>query len=511
MLLTFQAMSIIQTKIQTNLSTFIKRLSSYWVEALVLLAGLSGAWLQAGWTRDLKRYQQTNWYIGFGVAYLLVFVLVGWVVLRRSEETYRRKWLSLGLLVLLPNLLNIWVRYSFEYEPGKPLFGRDADIGLFYKYGHDFASGLTPTFNGNYMEYPQFALFLFWVGERLAGGSAQNFYWVFPAWMQFWNLAAAYALYATGIKLGRGRTGWLLAAFTAVCPFLYLFNYTRFDIAPSAMLLLALYFFIPTPAKEGSLNLKKTGYFQIIGVGLAVSAGFLAKWLPAVIAPWLAIAYARAKRWKELIIFGLSAVVLSLITMLPFLLANAEAFWYPYRFQGSRRMIGESFWFLVQYFFFDNTHTVPDKPWGEPSSIILGNNKLLVAQIGLLGFVFVLSVWKLWREKLAYEAWAAASLVGVAVFTLSNRIFSPQYLVLLLWVWAAAFLLQSSSWKKVAIYFTLAMVAAAANFLVFLLAAWTEEWLKYSVILFSVGWVLSGWLLIKALNIPKEESTTLLT
>ncbi len=478
------------------------------VEGLLLLAALAGAWLPGDWTLNLKRIQQPNWYIGLGLAYLVVYVAAAWLVMRRPEAQFRGKWLSLAILVLLPNLLNIWVRYSFEYELGKSLFGRDADVGLFYKYGHDFATGQTPTFNGNYMEYPQFALFLFWVAERLAGGVQQSFYWVFPAWMLFWQAVAAAALYATGLKLQRGRAAWLLAAFTAGCPYLYLFNYTRFDIAPAAMLLVAVYFFLPSPSKEGYRSMARITPRHGVGSGLATATGFLTKWLPAIIVPWFVAAYVQTRRWRELAIFTVSGTLLAVVVMLPFYLANSEAFWYPYKFQGGRKLIGESFWFLLQYHFFDPAHSIPEKPWGEPASVILGNNKLLVAQLGLVAVVFGLTLWRLWRkgkDSQLYARWAAAGLVAVAVFTLGNRIFSPQYLVLLVWVWAMALVLRPVTRVGLAIAFGLMLIASGANFLVFLLGVWPEEWLKYSLFLFAASWGLSGWLLWQALSKVEDE------
>lgn len=477
------------------------------LEGLLLLAALAGAWLPGDWTLNLKRIQQPNWYIGLGLGYLAVYLAVAWLVMRRPEEDYRGKWFSLAVLVILPNLLNIWMRYSFEYEPGKSLFGRDADVGLFFKYGHDFATGETPSFNGNYMEYPQFALFLFWIAERLSGGVQQSFYWIFPAWMLFWQAVAAAALYATGLKLKRARAAWLLAAFAAGCPYLYLFNYTRFDIAPAAMLLLSVYLFLPSPSREGYSGMSRITPRHALGSGLATAAGFLTKWLPAVIAPWFAAAYIQARRWRELAIFMVSGAILALLTMLPFYLANNEAFWYPYKFQGGRKLIGESFWFLLQYHFLDPLHTIPEKPWGEPTSVILGNNKLLVAQLGLVAVVFGLSLWRLWsarKDSQIYARWAAAGLVAVAVFTLGNRIFSPQYLVLLVWVWALALVLRPLTRVGLMVAFGLMLVATGANFLVFLLGVWPEEWLKYSLILFSAGWGFSGWLLWRALSVIKE-------
>jgi hypothetical protein len=43
------------------------------------------------------------------------------------------------------------------------------------------------------------------------------------------------------------------------------------------------------------------------------------------------------------------------------------------------------------------------------------------------------------------------------------------------------------------------IISSGANFLVFLLGVWPEEWLKYSIIMFISGWGLSSWLLGRCL------------
>jgi hypothetical protein len=502
-----------------------------WLDGLLLAVALIAVYLPVDWTRDLKRIKQAPLYAWQGFGYFAIYTLaVAWAFRpAATDQSYRRKWVVLTGLVLLPNLLNIWLRSTAKLPDGSLLFGRDADIGLFFKYGADFAQGHYPTnFQGQYMEYPQFALLLFWFGYQFSGGQAENFYWVFPALLLVFQLGAALFTYGIGRKLGRARAGFLLAAFVGGCPALMNFNYTRFDVAPAALLLAAIYFYLPSLEKvrgdfapteievgeEGQRNLtpaqNRKDLVKAGASGLLLTAGGLLKWLPAVALPWLIAGYVQARRGRQLLVFGLASTALALLTFGPFYLWNAEAFWYPYKFQGSRKMIGESFWFLIQRDFLDPAHTTPEKPWGEPATVILGNNKLLVAQLGLVGLVLLISLWWLWwarpKALVDWQGWAGAGLVGVAVFTLANRVFSPQYMVLLAWVWVVTLLMRPARPFSLVMALALISVATSANFQVYLLGVYPEEWVRDSWVMFAASGLLCGWLLYR-LSTPSKTST----
>ncbi|HEX2915512.1 MAG TPA: hypothetical protein VH186_32430 [Chloroflexia bacterium] len=482
---------------------------------LLLAAGLLGAWLPVEWTRNLKRPVQAPNYAWLSAGYTLLYTGVAWWLWRKpqAEQVYRRKWLLLvlALLVVLPNLLNIWLRYTapLSATDPRPLFGRDADMGLFYEYGKALTEGRWPINpQGQFAEYPQLSFPFFWLGVVLSGANRETFYWVFPLIMTVCQLGAATALFGLGRKLGQARSAFLLAAWVAGCPALYIFNFTRFDMAPAALLLGAVYFAVPGDLSgvRGMKVRRRWHSFSALS-GLLVALGGLVKWLPAVIWPWLAAAYWRTRNYAALAFFAVASILCGLLLTLPFFFINSDALLYPYRFQGSRHLIGESFWFLVQRTFFDPAQTTPEKPWGEPSKIILGNNKLLVAQLALTGLIFALALWRLWRtddEREAFPRWLAAGLVGVVVFTLANRIFSPQYMLLLVWAWAAALLLRPANWRSLSLGFILMAIAAGANFEVYLLGVYPDIWMRDSAILFGAAFLLSGWLLWRALRSPAK-------
>ena len=126
----------------------------------------------------------------------------------------------------------------------------------------------------------------------------------------------------------------------------------------------------------------------------------------------------------------------------------------------------------------------------------------------LTALVFTLSLWRLWgvrggRET--FERWGAAGLIGVAVFTLTNRIFSPQYVLFLAWCWAAALVLRPVGWRGLVLGYGLIGVVAGANVQVFPLGATPASWFRASVLLFATAFVLSIWLLWRALAISAGE------
>ncbi len=483
---------------------------------LLLAAAMLGAWLPVDWTRNLKRPAQAPNYAWLTAGFGLLYAGGAWWLWRRpqDDQPYRGRWAGLALvgLVLLPNLLNIVLRYSAPLGPTdpRPLFGRDEDIGLFYGYGQALVEGRWPTNpQGQWAEYPQLSLPLFWLGVVLAGSNRETFYWVFPLLMTLCGVGAAVALWGLGRKMGQARAAFLLAAFAAGCPALLRWGYTRFDIAPTALLLGAVYLVMPGDWQgvRGLAARRRWGW-SVAVAGSFIALGVFVKWLPGLIWPWLAAAFGRTRQWPGLLRFALASALTGLLVTLPAWLLNSEALLYPYRFQGSRRLIGESFWFLLQTSFLDPFHAVPDKPWGEPSRIFLGNNTLLLAQLGLTALVLALTAWRLWPVRAATQAfggWTAAGLVGVAVFTLANRIFSPQYLVLLVWVWGASLVLRPLGWRSLALAFGLLSVAAGANFEVFLLGAYPDIWVRDSYLLFGASFVLSGWLLWRALLRPAPK------
>jgi hypothetical protein len=504
--------------VSNNFQRFSNHLKTAWPDylllGLLLVLGLAAAWLPVDWTRNLKRPAQAPNYAWLNLIYTLVYGGAAWWLWRSrgAEERFRHKWLALALLVFLPNLFNIWLRFTspLTATDPRPLFGRDADIDLYYHYGLALTQGHWPTTpSGQFAEYPQLSFPFFWLGVVLSGSNRESFYWIFPLLMTFCQFGAAASLYGLGLKLGRARPAFLLSAWIAGCPALLLFGYTRFDAGPTALLLAGVYFAIPgdLTGEKGLAAARRWRRWAWLS-GFLLAAGALVKWLPAVAWPWLAAGYWRSRNWAALRNFSLASLLGGLVFTLPPLVINTPAMLYPYKFHGSRRLIGESFWFLVQTAFFDPTHSTPEKPWGEPPKIVLGNNWITLVQLALTGLVFGLTLWRLWsvsETRPALTGWAASGMLGVAVFTLANRIFSPQYLVILLWVWAVALVLRPVAWRSLLVALAFMTLAAAANFEVYLLGAYPDIWVRDSVVVFAASFGLTGWLLWRVLYRPEKN------
>jgi hypothetical protein len=104
------------------------------------------------------------------------------------------------------------------------------------------------------------------------------------------------------------------------------------------------------------------------------------------------------------------------------------------------------------------------------------------------------------------EAVALAALAP-AVFLLTNRIFSPQFVVLLLVAWAIAGALLLRSRRA---QLALAVVACAATFgnlfvFPYALPHYAVTWQLCSALLFACGLCATGWLGLRALSTGEAE------
>jgi hypothetical protein len=230
---------------------------------------------------------------------------------------------------------------------------------------------------------------------------------------------------------------------------------------------------------------------------LAVAAGALLKWLPGIFLPFVAGYYLRRREWRAAAATIAAAGAALLVVLLPFYLWDTARFRQPYEFQSSRALIGESAWFVVQYALLDPTHALPTRPWGQPPAILIGNGWITVVQIALTALPLGLAAW---RARTAAQ-WAALGLCSVAIFTLTNRIFSPQFVIALGFTWTAALVVLRPG-PRLLVGSLLALLAVGlGNFLVFPL--FPDGWVWASAGLFVVAGGLTaalvgagGWVLV---------------
>ena len=147
--------------------------------------------------------------------------------------------------------------------------------------------------------------------------------------------------------------------------------------------------------------------------GGALAFGAAAKLFPAVLLPpLLAVRLAERDRRGTLRLVVGAAVVSGAIN-LPVLLASPSGWWSPFRFQSARRATWGSVWSYA--FKLPGVHGLVA---GQAASAA---NAVSLAVLGIgLGWL----VMRAWRHALAPAAVAAAA---VAIFVLSNKVYSPTY------------------------------------------------------------------------------------
>ena len=323
--------------------------------------------------------------------------------------------------------------------------------------------------HGNYpdSQYPPGAVLLFALDAWLGGGATRTSH---AFVMVPFQLLAVWALWALRTK----TTPWL-AALVALWPMNAFFWEFRFDLVPAALLAVGL---LLAYRERWTLS------------GLVLGLGAAVKWTPgiafAVLAVWL-IASGRPKECTRHVIAFVSAFVL---LHLPFLMWRPDETLYAYRYFSSQGMTGETVWYLLLAPFGSVTvdlhdfwlpATVPS--WADPAAVVIQSLALLAVVLAAVHA----------RGKLA--AGLAIAAVAPAVFLILNRVFSPQYLVVILVSWAIAGALVLASRRDQLVLGLLAMAATTANAFVYPYTLYEHNaWRAASAVLFTVALATSAWL-----------------
>ena len=251
-------------------------------------------------------------------------------------------------------------------------------------------------------EYPPGAVALFALETWVGGGSARtpNAFLMVP--FQLLCVAGIWAF----------RTKWTpwLSAFVALWPLNAFFWELRFDLVPTAALVLGL------------LLAHRDRWLVS---GLVLGLGAIAKWTPALACGVLVLWLLRSRRVRpaERQLAGFALPVL--LVNLPLLLWRGSAVLDAYSTQNARTVTAESFVYLPLRLFWD----VHPGYWYFRAADVpaTANSAAVWLQIVAVGSIFVLAA-------LARTPGSAVALAGLApaVFLLTNRIFSPQFYVLVL-------------------------------------------------------------------------------
>ena len=251
-------------------------------------------------------------------------------------------------------------------------------------------------------EYPPGAVALFALETWLGGGAARttNAFLMVP--FQLVCVVSVWML----------RTRWTpwLAAVVALWPLNAFYWEFRFDLVATAALL------------AGLALARRECWWE---AGLVLGFGAAVKWSPALTCVALILWLLRSRRFAEgsAHLVGFSIPVL--LANVPLLLVKPSDALAAYETQSARTVTGESFPYLPLRLFWDAR---PGRWYFDPADVSAGANRAAV----WLQIVAVLGVIAL--AALATTRSSAIALAGLApaVFFLTNRIFSPQFFVLVL-------------------------------------------------------------------------------
>ncbi len=343
----------------------------------------------------------------------------------------------------------------------------DQDLYFYAEDGTAFLAGDYPS-----SEYPTGAVLLFAVETWLGGVPPHALHAVAMVGFHLLTVCAIWSL----------RTPWSswLAAFVAVWP-LNAFHWEfRYDLAPTALLIVGL-------------ALAMRDRWPLAGAALGVGAAL--KWFPGLafltLTCWLLARGNNRAALGQTVGFALSFAILTL----PFLAWDASSVVDAYRLQADRGLIGESVWYLA-FAPFGLTALGNDVLSADARVSGSLNAAVTIAQLLLLAFVVFLAT----RVRAHSHAVALAALTP-GVFLLTNRVFSSQFLVLLVAVWAVAAALVVGSRREQLIVGLVAAGASTANAAVHPYTP-TSGWRLASVVMFVLAIGLTAWLLKRVVE-PK--------
>lgn len=291
------------------------------------------------------------------------------------------------------------------------------------KHNHDlhfFFTDIERFLKGDFtlMHYPLLAYSLIALCRRISLANF-NFYIVIFSAVKFSFLLGFFYLLRGFLKnIGRPVFVFVFPFFFLLLPHMGNWFTARYDIIPAALLVCSLYLFWR----------KKYSWAYLVN-----SLGFMFKWVPIVVVPFMTFYLIYKKRYLE----ALKAVFVYILSVaIVIVIFSPSAFLSSFHFQGKRGIMGESFLNLFLTWFYG-----PQKASScldMPMQGIFTQDVLFGILAVALGIVFLIFVFNLRRAKdpvvttLVYSSWA------VVVFTFVNRVYSPQFIV---WLLAVMYLL----------------------------------------------------------------------
>lgn len=319
-------------------------------------------------------------------------------------------------------------------------------------------------------EYPLGAVLLFGLEAWLGGGTTRN--------ANALLMAPLAVLTSAAVWLTRMPYAPWLAALIGFWPANAFYWQYKFDLAPAALLVVGLLFAL-------------RGRWGLSGAVLAVGA--LVKWTPALAVVALVAWLLTTRRVRDALTHAGAFVGTLVVVYVPFLVWSPSEVLAAYERQSGRSITPESVWYLLlRPFDLAHVRTHISFSAGAPPWANVGAGLLQAAVV--LALVIAAA-----RAHTQRAAVALAALTPVA-FLLTNRIFSPQFVLVAFAAWALAAALVVRT-REEQLWVGVAMAAAAiANQFVypFALPQYDATWVLSSFIFFSLSVVLTAWLVRRA-------------
>jgi uncharacterized membrane protein len=394
-------------------------------------------------------------WVVLGAAASFAGVVIAW----RSQERLR----LLPILALSLAFQLAWIAIHLHLG----VTSLDSSV-LYRRWGNALLHGHYPD-----AQYPPAAVLLFAFDALLGGGPTRTAHAFVMIPFQLVTVAAVWALRTR-------RSAWL-AALVALWP-LNAFSWEfRFDLVPTALLAVGLLYALRERwALSGAL----------LGLGAA------AKWSPALAVVLLAAWLVAGRRWRAAWVHVLAFAAVFAALHLPFLVWSPHDTLYSYRYFNGQGVTGESIWYLVLAPL--GRATVPLDAFWLPASVPGWTSSLteVVQVVALLALCLAA-----WRVRTSLRAGVAVAAMGPVAFLLLNRVFSPQYLVLMLVAWAIAGALVLSGRLEQLTLGVAIMIATTANTLVYPHTLFQLNlWRAASGVVFLVGLAATAWIVVVAVR-----------
>jgi Glycosyltransferase family 87 len=350
---------------------------------------------------------------------------------------------------------------------GVGLSSFDSEV-LYRRWGNELLQGQYPA-----SQYPPGAVLLFALEAWLGGGATRTSHAFAMIPFHLLTVVAVWAL--------RTRTTPWLAALVALWPMNAFFWEFRFDPVPTALLTLGLLL-----AVRGRWTLS----------GAALGLGAAVKWIPGVAFAVLAVWLLASRRKRE---FGVHVVTFTAVFVLlhaPFLVWSWNEATFAYRYFSGQGLTGESLWYLLLAPL--GLATVTEREFWLPAEVpAWGDPTAIVIQALVLAAVAGAAV----RARASLHAGVAIATMAPVLFLLTNRVFSPQYLVPMLAAWAVAGALLIESRREQLAFGGAAMAVTTANAFVYPNTLFAFGlWMVASTLLFATGLAMCVWIVLRAIR-----------